>query len=77
VPSDFYTVQVGSFINFTNARNLRDKLTSKGYDAYLQEADTSGTKAYRVKVGRLKSRPEVTQLANKLSSEGYPTKILP
>lgn len=73
----YYTVQVGSFANFTNARNLCDKLISKGYDAYLQEADTNSTKTYRVRVGRLKLRPEATQLENKLSSEGYPTKIIP
>jgi tetratricopeptide (TPR) repeat protein len=73
----YYTVQVGSFVNFSNARNLCDKLISKGYDAYLQETDTNSTKTYRVRVGRLKSRPEATQLENKLSSEGYPTKILP
>ncbi len=73
----YYTVQVGSFINTVNARNLRDKLISKGYDAYLQDADTNGVKTYRVKVGRLKSRPEASQLENKLSSEGYPTKIIP
>mgnify|MGYP001611624812 CR=1 FL=1 len=73
----YYTVQVGSFANFTNARNLCDKLISKGYDAYLQEADANNTKIYRVRAGRLKSRTEATQLENKLSSEGYPTKILP
>jgi len=73
----YYTVQVGSFVNFTNARNLCDKLISKGYDAYLQEADTNSTKTYRVRVGRLKSRSEAAQLENKLSSEGYPTKIIP
>jgi len=73
----YYTVQVGSFANFTNARNLCDKLISKGYDAYLQEVDTNSTKTYRVRAGRLKLRPEATQLENKLSSEGYPTKIIP
>ncbi len=77
LPDIYYTVQVGYFVNFTNARNLCDKLISKGYGAYLEEADTSGTRAYRVKVGRLKSRPEAAQLENKLSSEGYPTKIIP
>jgi len=73
----YYTVQVGSFVNYANARNLCDKLISKGYDAYLQEAEIYTTKTYRVRVGRLNSRPEATQLENKLSSEGYPTKILP
>jgi tRNA-2-methylthio-N6-dimethylallyladenosine synthase len=74
---DFYTIQVGSFSNSNNANNLCSKLISKGYDAYIQEADADGKKIYRVKVGRLKSRAETIMLENKLSSEGYPTKIAP
>jgi len=73
----YYTVQVGSFAKMTNARNLCDKLINKGYDAYVQEAEINGTKICRVKVGKLKSRAEAVQLENKLSSEGYPTKIIP
>jgi len=73
----YYTVQVGSFVNAANARNLCSKLIGEGYDAYLEEADTGTPKAYRVKVGKLKSRSEAVQLENKLSSKGYPTKIAP
>ena len=75
--SDFYSVQAGSFGSPANADNFRDKLISKGYDAYIQETESDGKKAYRVKVGRLKSRPEAVQLEGKLSTEGYPTKITP
>ncbi len=75
--SDFYSVQVGSFSSPANANNLRDKLISKGYDAYIQELESDGKKAYRVKAGKLKSRPEAVQLEGKISSEGYPTKITP
>lgn len=73
----YYSVQVGSFEKSANAMNLRNKLIEKGYDAYVQEAETSGSKTYRVKVGRLSSRLEAVELENKLSSEGYPTKIFP
>ncbi len=73
----YYTVQVGSFVNPANARSLCNKLIAKGYDAYIDEADTSGIKTHRVKAGKLKSRQEATELENKLLSEGYPTKILP
>ena len=73
----YYAVQVGSFVNFANARNLRDKLVAKGYEAYLEESDMSGTKTYRVRVGRLKSRQDAIELKNRLSSEGHPTKIVP
>lgn len=73
----YYAVQVGSFVNPSNARNLRDKLIAKGYDAYLEETVTGAAKTYRVRVGRLKLREVANQLENKLSSEGYPTKIVP
>lgn len=73
----YYTVQVGSFVNHVNARNLQDRLISKGFDAYFEEIDTDGAKTYRVRVGKLKSRQDATQLENRLLSEGYPTKIIP
>ena len=76
--SDFYyTVQVGSFSNSTNARSLMDKLIENGYAAYIEEADFNNKKIYRVRVGKLKSRPEAVQLENQLSTQGYPTKICP
>lgn len=73
----YYCVQIGSFANPGNANRLRDKIISKGYDAYVQEADLSGAKSYRVRVGRLKSRNEVVSLEGKLSQDGYPTRIIP
>jgi len=73
----YYTVQVGSFVNSANAKNLCDKLIAKGYDAFTEEADANDIKAYRVRVGKLKTRKEASQLENKLSSEGYPTRIIP
>jgi len=73
----YYSVQVGSFTNAANARNLTEILIKKGYDAYIEEVGLKDGKAYRVRVGKLKLRSEVTQLENKLSSEGYPTKICP
>ncbi len=73
----YYTVQVGSFASYNNARNLSNKLINKGYDAYIEEVNTDDTKAYRVRVGRLKSRLEAMQLEKELSSLGHPTKIIP
>jgi len=76
-PGFYYTVQVGSFSKENNARNLRDRLVKKGYDAYVEEVNLGNKKNYRVKVGKLKLRLEATQLQTKLSAEGYPTKICP
>lgn len=73
----FYTVQVGFFSRAENARNLTDKLSQAGYAAYFEEVALKGAKAYRVKVGKVKSRAEAAQLENKLLQQGYPTKICP
>lgn len=78
-PSTFYyTVQVGSFSNSSNARNLTERLVQKGYPAYIEEIGLKGgEKSYRVRVGKFSTRIEAASLENKLSQEGYPTKIYP
>lgn len=74
----FYTVQVGSFSNSTNAKNLMQKLIQDGYPAYIEEATSLDTKTiYRVRVGRSRIRQQAQELESKLSQEGYPTKIYP
>jgi tetratricopeptide (TPR) repeat protein len=73
----YYSVQVGSFANYANADNLRKKLVNQGYDVHIEEAENQGNKAYRIKVGRLKSRQEAMRLSDKLAQGGYPTKICP
>lgn len=73
----FYVVQVGFFSNSANARNLTQKLVSKGYPAYIEEATIAGKQYYRVLVGKSSMRRESVALADKLVAEGYPTKICP
>ena len=73
----YYSVQVGSFEGVDNARKLRDKLIACGYYAFVEETIDAGTKMYRVKVGKAKTRSEASRLETKLSREGYPTKICP
>lgn len=73
----YYTVQVGSFSNDVNARNLMQKLKDRGYPAYIEEASSQGKIIYRVRVGKLKARQDAEALENKLKYEGYPTKLYP
>ncbi len=73
----FYSVQVGSFSDSSNAYNLRDKLIGSGYQAFIEDTDDSSGKMYRVKVGKLQKQEDAALLADKLSREGYPTKICP
>ena len=73
----FYTVQVGYFANPSNARNLTQELASKGYPAYTEEVLIAGKRYYRVLVGKSIVRRDTAILADKLSAQGYPTKICP
>ncbi len=73
----YYTVQVGAFSSAENARNLLQELIRKGHPAYIEEAEFQGKVSWRVRVGRSRLRSEVLELENKLSREGYPTKISP
>lgn len=75
--SFYYTIQVGSFINRKNAENLKQELILKNYPAYTEETDAGGKPSYRVRVGRMHQLDEAKNLKNKLSQEGYPTKIYP
>lgn len=68
-----YSVQVGFFTSSANANNLKNKLLAKNYPAYVENAGAG----YRVRVGRLKSLNEAIGLENKLSQEGFQTKICP
>ena len=77
-PEIYYTVQVGSFSNSSNASNLTQKLTRDGYPAYLEELKVDDAKTtYRVRVGKFNMRQQAEDLEKKLSQEGYPTKIFP
>jgi tetratricopeptide (TPR) repeat protein len=74
----FYTVQTGSFVKPANANSLLEKLTAKGYPAFLEtSAGATPEKVFRVKVGRFKTLKEAEALEEKLAQEGYPTRICP
>jgi len=74
----YYSVQVGYFSKNINAKNLVQKLTEKGYPAFIEKAITSeGKTGFRVRVGKLDSRQKAIELKDKLSREGFPTKIFP
>ena|GEM_PF-19985 len=73
----YFTVQVGSFNNKSNALKLCDKLIRKGYDASILKSESGGKFFYRVRVGRLNKREKAEELARRLQAEGLPTNILP
>lgn len=73
----YYSVQIGSFSSQANARNLTEALLAKGYPAYLEETTSEDKPVYRVRAGKFRLRQEAIDLGNKLSGDGYPTKICP
>ena len=70
----FFSVQVGSFSNESNARSLIERLVGTRYDAYLENHHADSL--YRVRVGRLRSGEEARALEARLKKEGYPTKFV-
>jgi len=68
-----FSVQVGFFVKSLNAVNFKDKLLTMGYPAYVE----GSSEGYRVRVGRFKTRAEALDTENKLSREGFSTKLCP
>lgn len=73
-PSGFFTVQVGSFSNESNARSLISKLLETRYEAYLENGQAD--RLYRVRVGRFHSQEDARALEARLKKDGYPTKFV-
>ena len=73
----YFTIQVGSFADRTNAQKLCDNLSTKGYDSYIQEFKGEIAQFYRVRVGRIGKKHDADMLEAKLKSESLPTKIIP
>ncbi|MFA5350967.1 MAG: MiaB/RimO family radical SAM methylthiotransferase [Candidatus Omnitrophota bacterium] len=73
----YYSVQVGSFSNYNNAKNLTQKLISSGYSAYIEESGSLANRTFKVRVARLSTLRKAGELARELSNQGYPTKICP
>jgi Tfp pilus assembly protein PilF len=68
-----FSVQVGFFVKNLNAVNFKDKLLAMGYPAYVEGSN----EGYRVKIGRFKTQMEALDTENKLSREGFSTKLCP
>ncbi len=75
---EYFTVQVGSFLNQDKAVRLTEELTAKDQYAYIVETvSADGRKFYRVRVGQVTSLGDAQALQTTLSREGYPTLIYP
>jgi tetratricopeptide (TPR) repeat protein len=74
----YFTVQVGAFLERGRAENLTQELLSQGKYAYIVETiDLGQRKFYRVRVGQLSRLEEARDQEQGLSQLGYPTRIYP
>jgi len=65
-----WTVQVSSFRSRALAEELRARLATRGFDAYLLSAATEeGRVRYRVRVGAYPARVEAERVAAELRTE--------
>jgi len=66
-----YTIQAGSFREFSNAARLKAALELKYSGVYIAEADVGGSRFYRIRIGSFPSREDVDAFAKTLADEGY------
>ena len=72
-----FTIQIGSYKDLSNATRMKASLEFKYSKVYITEAEISGSKYYRVRVGKFNSKDDAFTLAKTLADEGYNTLIAP
>lgn len=72
-----YSVQVGSFKRWNNAKKLNDELRSKGFDANIYTTVVENSRFYRVRVGQYERLSDAEDMVRTLRNRGYPVKIYP
>ncbi|MBI5675825.1 MAG: septal ring lytic transglycosylase RlpA family protein [Nitrospirae bacterium] len=75
LPAGALTIQVGAFIEQTNAYRLKQGLELKYSNVYITTFLKGEHKFYRVRIGEFKERDNALSLAEQLAQEGYTTLI--
>lgn len=73
----FFTIQVGSFLNYDNAYNLASRLKSAGFQAYIKKAEHKGKLYYRVRVGRFQTQEKMQTVLRNLVKQGFSPIVYP
>jgi rare lipoprotein A len=66
-----FTLQVGSFIDETNAKKLAEELRKNFENVYITTLETVTQKYHRVRVGQFETQESALIIANKLSQMGF------
>ncbi|WP_462319992.1 SPOR domain-containing protein [Halochromatium sp.] len=64
-----WVIQVASLASPEAARQLQDELRTKGYPAFVEQADVRGRRYYRVRIGPEVERGRADQLAEQLAAD--------
>lgn len=72
-----WSVQVGSFGELANARQLASRVADYGYQAQVSEFRMGGRTMHRVRVGGFDSRDEAEDAASSLSANGFRPRVFP
>ncbi len=64
-----WVIQVASLGSPEAARSLQDELRSKGYPAFVEQADVRGRRYYRVRIGPEVERARAERLAERLAAD--------
>ena len=75
-PGSLFVVQLGAFVERSNAERLKTALEWKYSGVYMAKADVAGRTFYRVRMGRSSEREKTKALAQTLAEEGYPVVIM-
>jgi rare lipoprotein A len=71
-----YTLQLGSFAQLENARQLRDRLAESFGEVTISPVNGKETTYYRVHLGNFSSRADAAQRARQISQAGYSVIIM-
>lgn len=66
-----YTVQLGSFSKYSNAKNLVAELKIKGYDCFIRTNVVNGKTRYSVQLGSFSVKANADRLLTTMKSAGY------
>lgn len=70
------TIQVGSFVEKSNADKLKRGLDLRYSDVYITTFSKDNQKFYRVRIGMYGSKDSAYEMASRLANEGYETVIV-
>jgi rare lipoprotein A len=68
-PGAGFAVQIAAMSERTEAESIVQRLTGKGYSAYVLTPQSGSAGVYRVRVGKFKTRREAEMIASRLEKE--------